>query len=105
MGCLWPLTGWLMVCNVAHDGSHFAVSRYPWLNSLCSCAAMPGFFGATAWHIQHVVQHHVYTNDDDDVDLYHFLPVCRVSRITNWAKQYGLQWLSVFFVLPPTVGH
>lgn len=55
--------------------------------------------------MQHVVQHHVYTNDEDDVDLYHFLPVCRTSPLTGWTSAFKLQWLSIFAVLPTTVGH
>mmetsp|Transcript_6051 Transcript_6051/g.19434 ORF Transcript_6051/g.19434 Transcript_6051/m.19434 type:complete len:513 (-) Transcript_6051:527-2065(-) len=102
---LLPTTGWLLTCNLAHDGSHFAVSKRPWINRLASYAGMPMFFPPTCWNLQHVVQHHVYTNDEDDVDLYHFLPVCRTTRFTKWASQYRLQWLAVFFVLPTTVGH
>lgn len=102
---LMPIVGWLLTANVAHDGSHNAVSKRPWLNSLASCTAMPLFFPSTAWYIQHVVQHHVYTNDEDDVDLYHFLPVVRTSRLTGWVKTFAMQWLSIFFVLPTSVGH
>lgn len=102
---LLPTIGWLLCCNLAHDGSHFAVSERPWINRLASYAGMPLFFPSTCWHIQHVVQHHVYTNDHDDVDLYHFLPVCRASRFTQWTSQYHFQWLAIFFILPTTVGH
>jgi len=102
---LLPTVAWLLTCNCTHDGSHFAVSAWPWLNSLASYGAMPLVFPSTCWHIQHVVQHHVYTNDEDDVDLYHFLPVCRTSRFTRWASPFTLQWLSIFAVLPTAVGH
>mmetsp|Transcript_65691 Transcript_65691/g.140485 ORF Transcript_65691/g.140485 Transcript_65691/m.140485 type:complete len:531 (-) Transcript_65691:343-1935(-) len=102
---LLPTVGWLLCCNVAHDGSHFAVSKRPWLNVLASHAGMPFCFPSITWHVQHVVQHHVYTNDEDDVDLYHFLPVVRTSAITKFSNRFKLQWLSVFFVLPTTVGH
>lgn len=102
---LLPTIGWMLCSNLAHDGSHFAVSERPWINMLASYAGMPLFFNATCWHIQHVVQHHVYTNDENDVDLYHFLPVCRTSRFTKWASQYHFQWLAIFFVLPTSVGH
>mmetsp|Transcript_89027 Transcript_89027/g.252320 ORF Transcript_89027/g.252320 Transcript_89027/m.252320 type:complete len:550 (+) Transcript_89027:73-1722(+) len=89
----------------AHDGSHFAVSRWPWVNKLVSCGGMPFVFPSTSWHIQHVVQHHVYTNEEDDVDLYHFAPVCRTSRLTRWASVHALQWLTIFVLIPTTVGH
>lgn len=66
---------------------------------------MPWCFPSFCWHIQHVVQHHVYTNDDDDVDLYHFLPVCRTTKNMPWEKVFRLQWLTIFVILPTTVGH
>mmetsp|Transcript_132254 Transcript_132254/g.411085 ORF Transcript_132254/g.411085 Transcript_132254/m.411085 type:complete len:544 (-) Transcript_132254:283-1914(-) len=102
---LLPTIGWLLCCNLAHDGSHFAISKRPWVNTLASYASLPLFFPPTCWHLQHVVQHHIYTNDEDDVDLYHFLPVCRTSKFTKWASQHSLQWLGIFFVLPTAVGH
>jgi len=102
---LLPTCGWLLTCNVAHDGSHFAVSSRPWVNEVAAMAGMPMCFPRLCWEIQHVVQHHIYTNDEDDVDLYHFLPVCRTARFTKWATQFRLQWLAIFFVLPTTVGH
>jgi len=98
-------TAALLAALRAHDGSHFAVSRRPWLNSLVSCGGMPFVYPSTGWHIQHVVQHHVYTNDEDDVDLYHFAPVCRTSRFTRWASVHALQWLTIFVLIPTTVGH
>jgi fatty acid desaturase len=100
-----PILGWLLTCNVSHDGSHFAVSKKPWINSLASYAAMPMTYASTSWHIQHVVQHHVYTNDEDDVDLYHFLPLVRVSRATQWASRFQLQLMTFMLVLPTAVGH
>jgi len=102
---LMPLAGWLLTCNVAHDASHFAVSSRPWVNQLLTCVAMPLVFGPTAWHIQHIVQHHVYTNDDDDVDLYHFLPLLRLSRNSKTVSRFKMQWLLIFFMAPTTVCH
>lgn len=102
---MMPILGWLLTCNVSHDGSHFAVSKTPWINSLASYAAMPMSYASTSWHIQHVIQHHVYTNDEDDVDLYHFLPLIRVTRATEWVSRFRLQLLAVFLVLPTAAGH
>jgi len=100
-----PCLNWLLSCNVAHDGSHFAASKKPWVNRIAQCTSMPCFSPSLCWSIQHVVQHHVYTNDEDDVDLYHFLPVCRVTRLTKFAKVFKLQWVLVFWVLPTSVAH
>mmetsp|Transcript_90924 Transcript_90924/g.211564 ORF Transcript_90924/g.211564 Transcript_90924/m.211564 type:complete len:523 (+) Transcript_90924:140-1708(+) len=102
---LLPFIGWLLCANVAHDGSHFAASRRPCLNTLASYMGMPLCFPSTGWHLQHVIQHHVYTNDEDDVDLYHFLPICRTSQITQWTTRFSFQWLTIFALLPTTVGH
>lgn len=102
---LLPFVGSQLASILAHDGSHFAVSERPWINSLASLTGMPICFASTCWSVQHVVQHHVYTNDEDDVDLYHFLPVCRTSRFTRWSSRFKLQWLAIFLVLPTTVGH
>jgi len=101
----FPVIHWVLAVNLAHDGSHFAVSRKPWINRLCSYLSFPTCYPTSTWFIQHVVQHHVYTNDTDDVDLYHFLPVCRTTRITGWATQFALQMLSIFLVIPTTAGH
>eukprot|EP00419_Tripos_fusus_P086187 CAMPEP_0172865036 /NCGR_PEP_ID=MMETSP1075-20121228/81173_1 /TAXON_ID=2916 /ORGANISM="Ceratium fusus, Strain PA161109" /LENGTH=551 /DNA_ID=CAMNT_0013714021 /DNA_START=35 /DNA_END=1688 /DNA_ORIENTATION=+ len=102
---VWPLTGALLSFTLAHDASHFAVSRRPWLNSLASYAGMPTTFPATCWSLQHVVQHHVYVNDHDDVDLFHFLPACRTTRLTRWAKSFRWQYLVIWFLLPTVTGH
>merc|ERR1719374_159133 len=104
---LWtlPALNWLATCSVAHDASHFAVSSIPWVNRIASYAGFPLFFGPTAWNIQHVVQHHVYTNTENDVVLYHFLPVVRTSRLTKFIGMFGYQAHVIFFVIPTAVAH
>merc|ERR1712136_273282 len=104
---LWtlPALNWLATCSVAHDASHFAVSSIPWVNRIASYAGFPLFFGPTAWNIQHVVQHHVYTNTENDVDLYHFLPVVRTSRLTKFIGMFRYQAHVIFFVIPTAVAH
>jgi len=67
-----PFLGWLMMANLAHDGSHFAVSRHPRVNQLCVYASSPLFYTDTTWVVQHVVSHHLETNcPQGDVDLHH----------------------------------
>lgn len=102
---LMPFFGWLLTGNVAHEASHFALSKRPWVNSLFAASSAPMFFNSTGWYIQHIVQHHVYTNDEDDVDLYHFLPVCRTSRLSEYVPQFAFQWLTVWIALPTSVCH
>lgn len=93
------------MANTVHDASHNAVSSRPWVNRLATLMGLPFFFAPTSWHIQHVVQHHVYTNDDHDVDLYHFLPIVRTSRRTRYSAIFRLQWLLVFLALPTATAH
>lgn len=89
-----PSVAWTLAPNVAHDGNHFAASKHHWINAICSYSATPFFFSSTTWYLQHTVQHHAHTNDKDDVDLYHFLPVMRASLFTEWSPIFKLQWFT-----------
>jgi fatty acid desaturase len=100
-----PVFGSLLTFNVAHEASHFGFSTNPIVNRLFACTSAPMFFNSTAWHLQHVVQHHVYTNDEPDVDLYHFLPVCRTTRFEKFGKIFRYQWLLIWVALPTSVCH
>lgn len=67
-----PFFGWLVMANLAHDGSHFAVSRHDWVNQLCLYSAAPFYYVDATWYVQHVASHHLATNDvEHDVDLHH----------------------------------
>lgn len=59
----------------------------------------------TPWLLQHVAQHHVYTNEENDIDIHHFDPLIRVSRRSKWASAFKFQWLTVFLVLCSSTGH
>merc|ERR1719375_1226503 len=100
-----PVFGWLLTSNVSHEASHFALSARPWVNAAFAWTSAPLFFNSTAWYIQHIVQHHIYTNDEPDVDLYHFLPICRTSRLSKFCPQFAYQWLAVWMALPTSVCH
>jgi hypothetical protein len=63
------------------------------------------YFNSAAWHVQHTLQHHIYTNDELDVDLYHFQPIMRITRLSKFNWIHNLQWLLVWLVLPTAVGH
>jgi fatty acid desaturase len=102
---LLPIFGAWLTFNVAHDASHFALSHRPYLNSLFALTSEPMFFNSTAWYVEHVVQHHVYTNDEPDVDLYHFLPICRTTRLSRYMKIFKLQKILVWLALPTSVLH
>eukprot|EP00928_Gymnodinium_smaydae_P089693 TRINITY_DN73605_c0_g1_i1.p1 TRINITY_DN73605_c0_g1~~TRINITY_DN73605_c0_g1_i1.p1 ORF type:complete len:472 (-),score=43.83 TRINITY_DN73605_c0_g1_i1:453-1868(-) len=67
-----PFLAWLVMANMAHDGSHFAVSNHPVVNALCLYASSPLYYTDSTWYMQHVVSHHLETNDySADVDLHH----------------------------------
>lgn len=102
---LMPLCGWLLTGNVSHEASHWAVSSKPWVNRLMAATSAPLSFNSTTWFIEHIVQHHVYTNDEPDVDLYHFLPIARTTRLTKYVPQFAYQWLAIAMALPTTVCH
>lgn len=73
-----PLLAWLVMVNIAHDGSHFAVSARPAVNQLCVYASSPLFYTDATWYVQHVLSHHIGTNDfAADADLHH-------HGITRW---------------------
>ena len=55
-----------------HDGKHFALSKWPWVNFLVSYA---GFLHMSpfVWDHQHTIGHHMYTGVvGADPDIYHF---------------------------------
>lgn len=66
LGLLFALIG----LNIQHDANHGAVSRQSWINR-CLGASQNWIGGsAVSWIHQHVVQHHVHTNDlERDPDL------------------------------------
>jgi fatty acid desaturase len=70
--------------QLSHDGSHFAVSRYPRINALCTWTSLPYIYHPVFWYMQHVLQHHVFTNDKGDVDLIHLSPLGRLSPLARW---------------------
>jgi len=91
-----PFVSGLLAFNLAHDGSHFAASSRPIVNRLAAASA-PFFWNSAAWMAQHVVQHHCFTNEEGDVDMLHFLPWARASRLTS-SKNLRLKlpiWLFV----------
>jgi fatty acid desaturase len=100
-----PILGWWLTANVSHEASHFAVAKRPWLNRIMACSSSPMFYNSAAWHVQHVLQHHIYTNDEMDVDLYHFQPLMRITRLSGFTKVNNFQWLWVWLVLPTAAAH
>ena len=57
-----PIFGWLFMVNFWHDALHFGLSRHPRVNQLLPYV-FPWFMSPTMWMHQHVIGHHVFTND------------------------------------------
>ncbi|KAH8084529.1 fatty acid desaturase [Aureococcus anophagefferens] len=71
-GLVLPVCAWLIMANFAHDGSHHAVSRKPWVNELALLTSSPLLYSYGSWYQQHCASHHLETNDpDSDVDVQH----------------------------------
>lgn len=70
---LSALLGWFMALiglNIQHDANHGSISRNPWVNRILGLSQ--NWIGGSSldWIHQHVVQHHIHTNDvHEDPDL------------------------------------
>ena len=80
---------------VQHDGSHGAVSRKPWINSLISHGA--DWIGSSRWlwFQQHVVGHHPHCNIEDvDPDAHSAEPLLQFHWLGNGKLVEGFRgWL------------
>mmetsp|Transcript_45806 Transcript_45806/g.133371 ORF Transcript_45806/g.133371 Transcript_45806/m.133371 type:complete len:479 (+) Transcript_45806:87-1523(+) len=106
MWCI-PFVGvlsWYLTGNVMHDASHNAFVADPTLNRVLSHAAFPYGVNVTSWHIQHVMSHHIYTNEEDDVDLFHFEPVIILKPGEN-SVNLVLHVLRLLFILSTAIPH
>ena len=68
--------------NVLHDGSHYAISKYPFINNCCSKLIQSLLlWNHTLWTYHHCIRHHQYTgNIVYDPDLIHTNPFLRKSN-------------------------
>ena len=59
----WSLLTILPGLNIQHDANHGAISKNPWVNRLLGLTE--NWIGGSQinWIHQHVVQHHIHTND------------------------------------------
>lgn len=56
-----PTLIWLVAVNLAHDASHFAISKTPWINDLFM--ELMNFNTSTFyWYHQHIIGHHNFPN-------------------------------------------
>jgi len=102
-----PLSSLLAGCIVAtvgtrfsHEGGHQQVSKNEWVNRVCMFA---GFFlvgPSMCWYYQHVVSHHVSTNQDGDaekdVDVEY---IWIADKLPGWMKALSLPGIFIGTVI------
>lgn len=84
--------------NIQHDANHGAISKNPYINYILGLSQNWIGGSAISWKHQHVVQHHVYTNDtelDPDISGTTLLRLNPMRVYNNW---YQFQYI-YFFIL------
>jgi len=82
--------------RLAHEGAHFQISGKEWVNRLC---LFLGYFctgPSMAWHYRHVMSHHTYTNQEEDVDVMY---IWMADMLPSWVKALVLPGLPVGAVI------
>jgi len=95
MGLLYALIG----LNIQHDANHGAISRHFWVNRILGLTQNWIGGSAISWIHQHVVQHHIFTNDiryDPDISGTRLL---RLNPIREWQPYYSLQYIYFFALI------
>ena len=101
----WPIFGILGLLsaliglNIQHDANHGSISRYPLINRVLGLTQ--NWIGGSHldWIHQHVVQHHVHTNDiHTDPDIVGN-PIIRINPRSPLMKWHMFQYLYVFVLL------
>jgi len=62
---LFGCSNWMWYVNTFHDASHFALTKYWWINRIAEHLS-PYAFSPIIWDFQHVIAHHNLPNTDDD---------------------------------------
>jgi len=78
---VFPTAMWVFNVNSFHDASHFALTKYWWLNRLWTWTA-PYFSSPLTWDFQHIISHHNHCNTEDDPDSRYFP---RRPKVYWWA--------------------
>ncbi|MDA0746959.1 MAG: fatty acid desaturase [bacterium] len=104
-----PLLGWLFMVNFWHDALHFALSRN-WRINRTIPYLFPWFISPKMWMHQHVIAHHIFTNDPKrDPDIRAEPRILRQTPSTAWCPVHGKQGrivrLLVLYALPLIIRH
>ena len=99
---LSAILGWLYALiglNIQHDANHGAISRHFWINRILGLTQNWIGGSSISWYHQHVVQHHIHTNDvvlDPDISGTKLL---RLNPLRSWFRFYSLQYIYFFFLI------
>jgi fatty acid desaturase len=87
----FPLSYWFLCINTYHDASHFSLARNWKINHLITFL-FPPFCSSKTWYHEHVIGHHVYTNQAwKDPDLHHATFAWRITNTTPYLPYFRLQ--------------
>ncbi|TRY80542.1 hypothetical protein TCAL_04796 [Tigriopus californicus] len=99
---LFAVMGWfyaLIGLNIQHDANHGAISRNPVINRVLGASQNWIGGSAIAWIHQHVVQHHIHTNDVHlDPDIAGSIYI-RLNPLKPLLKYHVVQHIYFFFLL------
>jgi len=95
IGFLYALIG----LNIQHDANHGAISKNPNINRILGLTQ--NYIGGSAinWIHQHVVQHHIYTNDvNDDPDIMGS-DILRLNPLQKILPIHSYQYIYTFLII------
>jgi len=86
-----PVLGWLFLVNFWHDALHFGLSR-SWRANALLPYLFPWFSSPKLWMHQHVIGHHVFTNDAArDPDIRVAPGLLRQALRIGWCPRHARQ--------------
>ena len=95
--------GWL-IGSLGHDGGHFSVSRWPFINLISRWCGMSLICNPMMWQYQHTLGHHSHTNEfDHDPDLHHFAIFLRYHKRMIYDRIYKRQQNPIYVIFAYTL--
>jgi len=91
--------------NILHDGSHYAISTYPYINNISNKISNSWvLLNSNIWFYHHIINHHSFTGEENlDPDLYHFVPFLYKLK-NNINKEFNKIYVVLFLSLVPGQG-
>lgn len=101
-------TAWMSnVFNMLHDGSHFGISIYPFVNIFANNLWNSwSLWNGKIWFLHHVYYHHSFTSLENlDPDVYHLRPFARKTKsdptIAPFFLKHQQHLIAIFLFLLP----